>query len=438
MHIIPKPSTRVAVRIRKPRLFIFLICRLIQEDLGRDFVFRDLLLFLGTTSTELKQFYQSGLPFYFWLGRLTETKGGQVILEYFNVKYSRELGYLEVETPEIIGSDDILENVFKEVDGTMKDSKAEKVNRLQKSLDRLASVAIQHDNRGGKMMEKLIIPKDKRDRFLVGLQGTLELKERFLFERTVGLENLSSFNQNGIVPAKWIELLQGKEGVDFLDRFKDFADKKEAAKVADPESSAETHPLFQKIKGARKKKGLAIPKSCNAAVLDNIKKLTGLKTDASIADIFSKHFSIVSSMRRGKAYLYADDIEILSDKLDISIDDILDIDVPVETDQYGIDESVDKSVSTVAIKTSDKQDAQENAKEDYPKRLPLEIEQIIQRELLLVGAVDPSLRKDVFFGRLIRKIPMSSMQYLQDDDRLLFKLNSGEFEYNLSHLFFEC
>ncbi len=49
-----KPPLRVAVRISKSKFFIFCVCRLIQKDLSRQFVFEDLLDFLDTNRRELK------------------------------------------------------------------------------------------------------------------------------------------------------------------------------------------------------------------------------------------------------------------------------------------------------------------------------------------------------------------------------------------------
>ncbi len=427
MHVKLKPSTRVAVTIARPKLFLFLVFRILAQQSQQTVSFVDLLDFLQTSNGQVNYFCRTKLPFYFWLKRLQQSPQGREILEYFDIIYDKTMLCLEKQQ----------KTNQEEVSMTITKDDKTKLQEVFKKLESLADIKKQPT-----VYQKLCIESKQRNRFLIGIQDVLSLNTEFSRNQTLRIDRINEFGKTGHVPKEWIVLLSTKlKGVKLLERYsqKTSQDKSQPPKekkkiIANNESI--THPIFY-LSSRVKQRGKVIPQKINASVLDRVLQAAKMKTDAELARYMGVNYQRIKSWRNGVVYISEQEIAWWMDKLSLSVSYLLD-DLPENKREKGSlveQNSPPKSKSShdSDILSSDKKGIN---KDDIPLKdapsVPYFIEQIIQKELLVAGSLDRDSRKAFFLGRLLLALPLYSIR--AKDQKIILKKQEITFYYDMDHL----
>jgi transcriptional regulator with XRE-family HTH domain len=162
-----------------------------------------------------------------------------------------------------------------------------------------------------------------------------------------------------------------------------------------------------------------VPKRMAAQVLDNMQRITELTTGKELAEAMGKKYpSFISLARSEKALLRLEHLELVAEKFDITVDDLLTL--PQEGDVRKNKVSDNEYDETIYIK---------------------EINMVMQKACLFAGSLaETSLeldKKKFFLGYLLEKLPGYELCFSSKKGEVSFRNGKFTYTWNIQHLEFD-
>ncbi len=304
----------------------------------------------------------------------------------------------------------------------------------EKLLNRF--VKISDNKNGGKVVSdktSFTVSAEKRERFLIGVAGVAGWSDDVILKRELGLDNVIAFMKRGIVPPKWIKILQGYDGgMSLLKRYKDVSKSLEHKTAI----SASNNPTKSKLPAELKEKMFekygdsdVLRREYASHVLKNIKKMTKFKTNKSIGNAIDKSSAMVSQIGIGRCFWHLEYIEAIAEKSGVSIEDLLTFNTDTKK---SFADRVYSSGNCDCPDNSKRENVSALCEKEFQEFLE-EINRIVQSGLLNIGGVSKN-RKTLFCGYLLRNLSEYSLQF--NNNSIRFKKDNLVYVLKLDHLNF--
>lgn len=196
---VKRSSLRTDIWVRRPVLFIFLICRMLKFKEGFSGTQKDVMFFLKAMQTEMEDFIMTSIPPVDWILKLSETEEGISILDFFNLpKETKVIQQLKTDIEE---RNDFPNIPFDKIFG-------HKI--LKEAVNNMKS-----DKKAG-------IPQDPRKQLVAGLYRITCSRDTFSLNLTLGIsgEVIPKFESDGNLSEEFrAAILRFEGGQAILERY---------------------------------------------------------------------------------------------------------------------------------------------------------------------------------------------------------------------------
>ena len=209
--------------------------------------------------------------------------------------------------------DDQFLNTFRE-NGIVHRSWKAKILALKGGLaimQKFCDVSNLPDDDSSKKAPIFKVLKPEIENFLMKFQVGMGWRERGVFWQNAGPENIKNFTKDGVIPERWLIILKETEGgKEILARFVNVQ---------------VTVPRKKRHRGEKLPESELVSKEITGEVLNNIKRLCGLRYNNDIAEVLGVHYSVISKMKKGERRLSLKQIKLLAEKFKVLAEEILNV-----------------------------------------------------------------------------------------------------------------
>ncbi len=423
-----------------------------QKRLPRPLVFEDLLIFLGTKRGELRKFVKTKILYLTWLEVLMRSGSGKELLEYFGVETSSNQRHLCLD-PNWTGKraievglteDEFFSLIDEEENEVCEESSIAEVEKFLSDTQGIFCKKKMEEAMSSITSFK-IGSEEKRERFIVGIMEVCGWREASILGSKLAADNIKNFNKTGTVPLEWIEMILSHDGgEELLERY--YKEEKEnmSVEVRGTEHT-DTHASLREEMFEASGRGHVLRKEYAPVVIENIKKMTDLKTNCSIGNVIGKSPATISNASKGRGRIYLRQIKAIADESGVSVNDLLTSDAGAEESSAGhvyssddcggcpADNSERKNISA-SHNTKAKKEVHQNGSKEYQKFFE-EINRVVQAGLLSIGGVSKN-RKLLFLGYLLHNLSAYDLQFNNNNNNIRFRKDDLVYDMKLDHLNF--
>lgn len=278
----------------------------------------------------------------------------------------------------------------------------------------------------------ITVAPEKRLRFLAGLQSEaiLGLPDAFICKDRLGAVELNAFNETGIVPEKWIAILQEEGKEEFLKGYLNNVIQVEA-----PAKNATDKLLPIRRTNNRPDEDELVSKKAAALAIIKIVKAGEFKNNGELAVFLGLNPAACSMIKAQTMRLRISDVELVAKKVGIERDEFfkkvgLEYLVEVKNSQR---EEAGLDVGKKTDPVSEKKEVFN--REPVDDNEWMEINRLIQEALFRTGGIsDEKIRKEFFLGSLLRQLSGYCMEFFEDGNRICIKNEGNTLEFDLGHI----